>query len=59
MHYDECMSTTDTRTDIHRPSALNPVAYEWVGEFYQGTDDEMHVVYRPEHDELEARLGQE
>lgn len=52
------MSTT-TRTDVHRPSALDPTQYAHIGEFYQGAEDEMYVCYAGEHAHLEVVLGSE
>ena len=34
-----------TREDIHKPSLLDPAAYEFICGFYQGTSDEMYRAY--------------
>ncbi|HUV10810.1 MAG TPA: hypothetical protein VMX12_07500 [Acidimicrobiia bacterium] len=45
------------RSDPHRPSVIDPSAYEYVGVFYQGASDEEHIAYAREIDELEANAG--
>lgn len=42
---------TDTRTDAHRPSAINPGAYDCLGAFYIGGSDAMADAYRGEFPE--------
>jgi hypothetical protein len=48
------VSTTTIRTDIHRPSVLDPSEYEELGIFYQGPNDYMNLNYSGEHAALAA-----
>lgn len=41
--------TNMTRTDPHRPSAIDPSAYQFLGAYYTGTDDDMWDAYGTEH----------
>lgn len=50
--------TTTKRADIHRPSAINPIDYAFLGCFYQGSSEDMMVAYHSDHEELEARAGE-
>lgn len=45
------------RTDIHRPSAINPVDYAMVGCFYQGGSNDMAEAYIGDHLHLDDVLG--
>lgn len=47
------------RTDIHRPSAIVPLDYEYVGVFYQGVSEDMADAYRDDHRELDHLLGED
>lgn len=48
---------TKTRTDIHRPSAIVPLDYDYLGVFYQGGSEDMEFAYRGDHQELDQILG--
>lgn len=50
---------TTKRADIHRPSAIDPVEYAFVGVFYQGDSEWMGDAYQEDHRELERLLGQD
>lgn len=51
------MSTATARHDIHRPSAINPVEYAYIGEFYQGASEDVDYAYRAEHAHLNEVFG--
>jgi len=40
-----------TRSDIHRPSLLDPAEYKFICAFYQGDSEAMHDAYEHEHKE--------
>jgi hypothetical protein len=40
-----------TRTDLHKPSLLDPAEYSFAACFYQGSSDEMHDAYCDDHRE--------
>ena len=48
--------TTAQRTDIHRPSLLDPAEYSYLGCFYQGASDEMARSYMLDMRELEREI---
>lgn len=45
------------RADIHRPSAINPIDYAFLGCFYQGSSEDMMSAYTADHADLEAAAG--
>ena len=48
---------TDTeRTDIHKPSLLDPAEYEFMAAFYQGGSDDMMKSYKYDMEEYDAAL---
>ena len=53
------METTNTRTDIHRPSTIDPVDYTFVGCFYQGSSDDMQDAYLDDHAEVRDAIGED
>lgn len=50
---------SETRSDNHRPSVVDPSAYEFLGAFYLGDNEDMAHAYRDEDPEaaLADRLG--
>lgn len=45
------------RTDIHRPSLLDPAEYAFMGCFYQGSSDDMARCYQEEHKHLDGEIA--
>lgn len=50
------MSATTTRTDIHRPSLLDPAEYSYLGCFYQGSSRAMEISYARDMDDLSRAI---
>ncbi len=50
-------TTTTGRTDLHRPSAIDPTEYEFLGVFYQGASEDMHLAYAYDHRDLDRAAG--
>lgn len=44
------------RSDIHRPSLLDPSEYEFVAAFYQGTNAQMFDAYQADHEIYDTRV---
>lgn len=51
--------TPTKRADIHRPSAINPVDYAFIGIFYQGDSEWIGDAYIADHRELERLVGED
>lgn len=49
-------AATRNRTDIHRPSLMDPAEYQYLGCFYQGRSDEMHDAYGRDHADLNRAI---